>query len=150
MVKEGKRVAIPVSGWEFLLNYNGRVTAANMQTFVVPGGKTFMLFAPQFSHSVSRQGKKCEECHATKSVQTVEEGAINLTWLDNGKVEQTKGVIPVVEGVHYNTVYQDFQNGTWSPIANAQQPKVQFVNFGTPLTKEQLNKLHIPQRTVKK
>ncbi|MEJ2613586.1 MAG: hypothetical protein P8Z35_01385 [Ignavibacteriaceae bacterium] len=149
MVKEGKRVAIPVSGWEFLMNYNNKVTSANMQTFVAPGNKTFMIFAPQFSHSVSKEGKKCEDCHNTPNDKEIKKGVINLTWLDSNKVKQIYGVIPVVEGVQYNTVFQNFENGNWTPIANPQAPKVQYVGFGTPLTKAQLNKLLISQKSKK-
>ena len=147
MVKEGKRVAVPVTGWTFLMNSNGKVTSANMQTFVVPGNKTFLMFAPQFSHSVSKEGKKCEDCHANTNVEEVAKGTIDLTWLANSKVEQTKGVIPVVEGVQYNLVYQNFENGKWTPIENPLKPKIQYVGFGSPLTKEQLKKLMIPQKT---
>ena len=147
MVKEGKRVAIPVSGWEFLMNYNNKVTSANMQTFVAAGNKTFMIFAPQFSHSVSKKGKKCEECHNNANAQEIKKGTINLTWLDNNEVKQIYGVIPVVEGVQYNTVYQNFENGNWTPIADPQQPKVQYVGFGTPLMKAQLDKLLITQKS---
>ena len=150
MVNEGKRVAIPVSGWEFLMNYDGKVTSANMQTFVVPGNKTFMIFAPQFSHSVSKQGKKCEDCHNNSNVEKINNGTINLTWLENGKVEQVKDVIPVVDGVKYNTVYQNYSNGNWTPIENPPDPKVQYVSFGTPLTKEQLKRLTMPQKTKDK
>jgi hypothetical protein len=150
MVKEGKRVAVPVSGWEFLMNYNGKVTSANMQTFVVPGNKTFLMFAPQFSHSVSKEGKKCKECHATDNVQSVRKGTINLTWLENGKVKQTKGIVPIVDGVQYNSVYQNFEDGKWSPIAHPQAPKVQYVSFGRPLTKQQLHNLETPQKTESK
>ena len=147
MVREGKRVAVPVAGWEFLMNYNGKVTSANMQTFVVPGNKTFLMFAPQFSHSVSKEGKKCEECHNTANDKDVENGAINLTWLKNGIVEQTKGVIPVVDGVQYNSVFQNYEKGKWTPIANPQIPKVQYVGFGSPLTKDQLDKLMKTQKS---
>ncbi len=147
MVKENKRVAIPVSGWEFLMNYNNKVTSANMQTFVVSGNKTFMIFAPQFSHSVSKEGKKCEACHNTANDKEIKKGSINLTWLDSNKVKQINGVIPVVDGVQYNSVFQNFANGTWTPISDPQQPKVQYVNFGTPLSKEQLNKLLISQKS---
>ena len=149
MVKEGKRVAIPVSGWEFLMNYNGKVTAANMQTFVVPGNKTFMIFAPQYSHSVSKAGKKCEECHANSNVEKIGKGNIDLTWIENDKVEQVKGVIPVVEGVQYNSVFQDFKDGKWTPISNPEDPKVQYVGFGSPLSKEQLDNLLKVQKTKK-
>lgn len=147
MVKEGKRVAIPVSGWEFLMNYNGKVTSANMQTFVVSGNQTFLMFAPQYSHSVSKEGKKCEDCHANTNVEEIEKGTINLTWLENGKVENIKGVIPVVEGVNYNSVFQNFENGNWIPISNPLPPQIQYAGFGTPLTKVQLEKLMVIQKT---
>ena len=150
MVKEGKRVAVPVSGWEFLMNYNGKVTSANMQTFVVPGNKTFMIFAPQYSHSVSKVGKKCEDCHANSNVEKVNTGAIDLTWLVNDKLEQVKGVIPVVDGVQYNSVFQNYENGKWIPIENPESPKVQYVSFGSPLTKEQLNKLLTSRKSKRK
>ena len=149
MVKEGKRVAIPVSGWEFLMNYNNKVTSANMQTFVVPGNKTFMIFAPQFSHSVSKEGKKCEDCHNTANDKEINKGVFNLTWLDSNIVKQIYGMIPVVEGVQYNTVFQNFENGNWTPLAASQTPNVQYVGFGTPLTKVQLNKLLISQKSKK-
>ena len=67
LVKTGQRVSVPVSGWIFLMNGDGKVTSANMQTFVVPGKKTFLMFAPQFSHSVTKNGRRCEECHATEA-----------------------------------------------------------------------------------
>lgn len=147
MVKEGKRVAIPVSGWEFLMNYNGKVTSANMQTFVVPGNKTFLMFAPQFSHSVSKEGKKCEECHNTAIVKNVDKGTINLTWLVGEKVEQIKGVIPVVDGVQYNSIFQNYESGKWTVIKGPEKPKVQYTGFGSPLTKDQLNKLLKTQKS---
>jgi hypothetical protein len=147
MVSSGKRVSIPVAGWQFLMNYNGKVTSANTQTFIVSGNKTFLMFAPQYSHSVSKTGKRCEDCHANSNVKKVKKGAIELTWLENGKVEQSKGVIPVVDGVEYNSVYQNFSNGNWIPIHDPEAPKIQYVNFGTPLTKRQLNLLAMPQKT---
>lgn len=79
MIKEKKRVSQPVSGWKFLMNYNGKVTSANMQTFVAQGNKTLMIFAPQFSHSVKKEGDQCEDCHATENVKNVGDKEINLT-----------------------------------------------------------------------
>jgi len=145
MIKEKKRVSLPVSGWKFLMNYNGKVTSANMQTFVAPENKTFIMFAPQFSHSVKKEGDKCEECHATQNVKQVLKNKINLTWLEEGKIQQTKGAIPVVDGVQYNSVYQNYENGIWTPITNPATPKVQYVGFGSPLTREQLDELAIPK-----
>jgi hypothetical protein len=141
LVKEGKRVAIPVSGWVFLMNYAGKVTSASMQTFVVKGDRTFFMFAPHMSHSVMKEGRKCDGCHGTETVKNVQEGKVTLTWLEEGKVKNRKGVIPVVKGVDYQCVYQDRQDGKWVPIKNPPSPLYHDAAFGEPLSKEQLDRL---------
>jgi len=144
IINEKKRVDIKLSGWVFLMNYNGRVSSANMQTYVAPGNKTFMMFAPQNSHSIMKEGRKCGDCHATEIAKQVQNGKITLTWLENKEVRHVNGVIPVAEGTAYDCVYQDYQNGNWIPIQNPPAPKVQYAGYGTPLSKEQLKKLAIP------
>jgi hypothetical protein len=62
-------------------------------------------------------------------------------------LDNVKGVIPVVDGVKYNSVFENFENGSWTPISNPEYPMVQYVGFGTPLTKEQLSKLLILQNS---
>ncbi len=149
MLKENKRVSLPLHGWKFLMNSKGQVSSANMQTFVAPENKTFMMFAPQFSHSVMKEGSKCEECHGTKIDEQIQKGNLDLSWLEKGKEQNLKGVIPIVEGVRYNTVYHNYHEGKWTPIANPVEPKTQYVGYGTPLTKEQLKKLATPQKSAK-
>jgi len=144
IINERKRVDIKVSGWTFLMNYEGKVTSANTQTYVVPGNKTFIMFAPQNSHSVMKQGRKCGDCHGTDIVKRVQSGKVNLTWLENNELKNLKGVIPVVEGVDYDCVYQDYKNGKWIPIDNPSSPMVQYIGYGKPLSKEQLKKLAQP------
>ncbi|NWF51859.1 MAG: hypothetical protein HXY47_02125 [Nitrospirae bacterium] len=144
LLKEGKRVAIPLSGWVFLMNYNGKVTSANMQTFVVAENKTFLMFAPQNSHSIMKDGRKCDECHATDTVKKVREGKLSLTWFENNNLKNVKGVIPVVDGVIYESVYQNYQDGKWIPIDNPALPLIHYAAFGEPLSKEQLKKMSIP------
>jgi len=144
LIKEGKKVAIPLSGWVFLMNYNGKVTSANMQTFVVPDNKTFLMFAPQNSHSIMKEGRKCDDCHGTENVKRVREGKLSLIWLENGVVKNVKGVIPVVDGVIYDSTYQNYKDGKWIPIANPSSPVIHYAAFGEPLSKEQLKKLSMP------
>ncbi|MEW6001405.1 MAG: hypothetical protein AB1638_01955 [Nitrospirota bacterium] len=144
LVKEGKRVAIPLTDWVFLMNYNGKVTSANMQTFVVPDNKTFLMFAPANSHSIMKDGRKCGDCHGTEIVKQVQKGKISLTWLESGKLDHLKGVIPVVEGVTYESVYQNYQDGKWIPIENPPAPLLHYAGFGKPLSAEQLKKLAQP------
>jgi hypothetical protein len=141
LFKEGKRVAVPVFGWVFLMNYGGQVTSANMQTFVVPGNKTFLMFAPQHSHSIMKEGRKCDDCHGTETVRQIQKGRLSLTWLEKGEVKQVKGVIPVVDGVTYDAVYQNYREGKWIPIDNPPKPGLHYAGFGKPLTQEQLNRL---------
>lgn len=144
IVNEKKRVDIKLTDWVFLMNYNGKVTSANMQNFVASGDKTFLIFAPQNSHSIMRAGRKCSDCHATEIMKKVQEGKIRLTWFENGEVRNAKGVIPVVAGVTYDAVYQNYRDGKWIPIDNPVPPKLQYVGYGLPLTQEQLKKLAMP------
>jgi hypothetical protein len=142
--KEGKKVKIKLSGWLFLMNYNGKVTSANMQTHVAPENKTFLMFAPQNSHSIMKDGRKCNECHATEIVKQVQQGKIDLIWFAYNKLINLKGVIPVVDGVQYNSVYQQYKDGKWIPIENPPAPKIHYAAFGKPLTTNQLRKLSLP------
>jgi hypothetical protein len=141
LLKTGKRVAVPVSDWVFLMNYNGKVTSANMQTFVAPGNKTFLMFAPQFSHSVMECGRTCEECHATEAVAQANSGKVRLLWLDSSGVRHARGAIPVSSGAKYELVFQNHQDGKWSVIENPQEPPIHYAGYGTPLSGAQLEKL---------
>ena len=140
-IREGKRTAIPLSGWVFLMNYGGKVSSANMQNFVVKKDKTFFMFAPHMSHSVMKEGRKCDGCHGTIIMKDVQKGKVILTWFEKGKVKNLKGVIPVVKGVDYQCIYQDRKAGEWIPIENPSPPIYHYAAFGEPLSKEQLDKL---------
>lgn len=150
MVNEGKRIALPVSGWLFLMNRNGKVTSANMQSFVMKEGRTFLMFAPQHSHSIMKQGRECEECHASDNVKQLGKKAFTLTWLQDGKLQNTKGVIPVTDGITWNMVYQDREKGQWVLIKNPVAPKLQYASFGEPLTRSQMQSLARLQTNEKK
>jgi hypothetical protein len=146
LIKKGKRKAIPVSGWLFLINYRGQVTSGSMQTFVVKGRKTFLMFAPHMSHSVMKKGRSCDQCHGTATMKTAVKGKITLTWLKDKKVQNLKGVIPVVDSVDYKCVYQNFKAGKWHLIKNPAKPVRQYAAFGKPLTRAQLKALAKPQK----
>jgi hypothetical protein len=141
MVEKGVRKAMPVSGWMFLMNHAGKVTSASMQTFVAKGNKTFLMFAPHMSHSVMKKGRECDSCHGTETMKQAKKGTVKLTWLEDGKLANLKGVIPVVDAVDYQCVYHDLKDDKWVPITNPAKPLRQYVAFGKPLTKEQLEKL---------
>lgn len=141
LVEKGVRKAIPVSGWVFLMNYDSKVTSASMQTFVTGRDKTFLMFAPHMSHSITPAGRGCEDCHASDNAKRVQAGGIDLTWLESGQVANRKGVIPVVDGVDYRCVYQHLVDDRWVPIDRPLPPLVQYAAFGKPLTRQQLDKL---------
>ena len=141
LLKTDKRVAVPVSGWVFLMNSNGKVTSANMQTFVAQGNRTFLMFAPQFSHSVMKNGRTCEECHATEAVAQARSGNVRLLWLDSSGVRHARGAIPVPSGAKYELVFQNHQDGKWSVIENSPEPPIHYAGYGTPLSGAQLEKL---------
>ncbi len=147
LVDKQKRVDIKLSNWLFLMNYNGKVTSANMQNFVVPdneGFKTFILFAPQNSHSIMKEGRKCNGCHGTDIVKEIQKGKITITWVEDGETKNINGVIPVVDDVEYETVYQDYKDGKWIVIKNSPKAMLQYAGYGSPLTPEQLRKMAIP------
>jgi hypothetical protein len=145
LVEKGVRKAIPVSGWMFLMNYQGKVTSASMQTFVTGGNKTFLMFAPHMSHSVMKEGRACETCHNTDNVRKAVDGKVKLLWLKEGKVANLKGVIPVAARVDYPCVYQNYVDEKWIPIDNPLPPIVQYAAFGEPLSAEQLRKMAMQQ-----
>jgi len=148
MVEEGKRKAIPVSGWVFLMNYEDKVTSASMQTFVVGKDKTFLIFAPHMSHAVMKEGRHCEGCHATDIMKRLNEGSLVLTDIKAGEVVNTKGVIPVVDKVDYRCVYLDRnEEGEWVPIDHPADPIRQYVAFGEPLTPDQVEKMSEKQKS---
>jgi hypothetical protein len=141
LVEKGKRKAIPVSGWVFLINYKDKVTSGSMQTFVTKGNKTFLMFAPHMGHAVTKEGRACDACHGIETMKDAQQGKIRLLWLEDGKVMNRKGVIPVVDEVDYECVYQDLKDDNWVPIENPLEPVRHYAAFGKPLTKEQLAKL---------
>ncbi len=144
LIKKKKKIAIPLFGWSFLVNYRGKVVSGNIQTFVVGKNRTFLVIAPYFSHYITKKGKMCSECHGTKIVKDIQKNnSLTITWIENGKLNNIKGMVPIVEGVKYKNAFMRYKNGKWIPIKNPKEPLVQFAGFGKPLTKEQLKKLAI-------
>jgi hypothetical protein len=94
------------------------------------------------SHAIMKEGRKCDGCHGIETAKkAAKEKKLRLTWLEDGKVKNLKGVIPVVKGVEYECVYQDLRDGKWVPLKNPAKPVEQSAAFGQPLTKDQLEAL---------
>ncbi|MGB7062533.1 MAG: hypothetical protein WBF13_09320, partial [Candidatus Zixiibacteriota bacterium] len=138
-VKEGKKISIPTTDWVFLINYDGKVTSGNFQSLAYQG-RTFVTYAPHFSHSIMKEGRVCSECHGTKIAKRLAKKKQKLTWYEKGELQSVKGVIPVVDG-KLDLLFLDRKDGEWIPLKNAPSPVVQYSGYGTPLSDEQLKKL---------
>lgn len=139
-IKEGKDVQIELSGMFFLVNHDGKVTLANFLTCVYKN-RAMITLAPTFSHSITREGRKCRDCHGTKIVRAVVSNSLVPAWWENGEVKNLQGVIPVLEGMKWNVPYLNYESGKWVLIANPAEPLLNYSGFCTPLTREQLAEL---------
>ncbi|WP_456478305.1 hypothetical protein [Geoglobus ahangari] len=150
-----KRPYGPISGFKFLINFNGKVTTATLMA-VQYENSTFYVIAPFYSHTVTKD-IECSDCHGNEALKEYDEnGKIVITaWNSTaGKLEWRKGVIPVVPD--WSTAFQfdfltytgntsdpfkPFDTGNWTFLKHGAD-KTQML-FGEPLTEEQLDKLRM-------
>jgi hypothetical protein len=101
---------------------------------------TIALFAV-FRSNADQKPVEEGSCFYLRSLINAPKGALTLTWLEHGNVVNLKGAIPVVDQVDYRCVYQNLIDGQWIPIENPDKPLRQYVAYGQPLSKEQLETL---------
>jgi hypothetical protein len=133
-------VSIKRDGLAFLVNHGGRVTLANVLTFVYKNG-TAITVAPLYAHKITRQGRTCAECHGTQNAVGVAAGTFVLSRFERGELTTAAGVIPVVDPAAWKLAFLGREGGKWVPLANPQPPIIAFSGFSSPLTKEQLASL---------
>jgi hypothetical protein len=143
-VKENKSVSLPLENVLFMVNAGGKVTLATCLSFVYQN-KTMIEFSPSFSHLVTGDGRKCEECHATQIIQNMAEKKFILAKFENGKLINVKGIVPVLEHVKWNIPFLNYDGGQWVPIPNPAEPIIQYSGYCTPLTADQFQKLRKAQ-----
>ena len=144
-LKGGKDASIERRGLFFLVNHDGKVTLANVLSYVYGKG-TMITVAPYFPHSVTRQGRACDACHASAIVAEVKAGTlVPFMWKD-GEASSVRGVIPVVEGMKWNLAFLGRDGDRWVPLADPAEPLVNFSGYCTPLSREQLARLERAQR----
>lgn len=138
-----KRAFGQFTDWTFLINREGKVHPANIQSLTYQG-RSFVAFAPFYAHSISRMGRECAECHESSAfLQCEQEGAIDVVRWDvaQGKLVPIQGVIPVVPD--YETAlrfeFADYVNGWWQYLKSGADGM--HMLFGTPLTPEQMTGL---------
>ncbi len=136
--------------WTFLLNYNGKVHAGIIMTITYQGN-TFLAIAPYTSHTITPQGRTCDDCHGSDAVNQYKQNhMINAVWwnADSGKLENLKGVIPIP--YDYNTSLKFAFVKCVSGCDNPETAQWEFLKngadaiqmlYGTPLTAEQMQNL---------
>ena len=142
--KAKKDNQISLKGLLFLVNHDGRVTTANILSFV-SGKKTMITLAPTFTHSIKREGRSCADCHGTTIVKQLAADSLVPAKLEDGKITSLVGVVPVADGMTWRLPFLDRAGDSWIPLAGAEPPLVHFSGNCTPLTKEQLARLIEPR-----
>jgi hypothetical protein len=140
-----KDVQIPVENMYFLVNHNGKVKLANVLTYVYKN-KTMITIAPTFGHTITKKAKKCEECHATKIVQDIKKNKFKMARWEKGKLKNTEGVIPVLDGMKWDLVFLDRIDTSWVPLENPVEPLMNYSGYCMPITQVQFGKLTIEQK----
>jgi len=135
-VKDGKSRSLPLKGLLFLVNHDGRVTVANLLSYVYRS-RTMITLAPTFPHSIRRTGRACGECHGTRIVAEIVAGTFTPAWWEHGQVRNATGVVPVLEGMKWNVPFLNLEGGTWVPIADPPEPLLNYSGSCAPLTREQ-------------
>lgn len=135
-----KGTFFPMKDWMLLINYNGKVTSGSVMSLVYQN-KKFIAYVPYYTHSVSAEGRSCDECHQNEAVRRMQRGEkVPVVDFKNGKVVPWKGVVPVVPE-KLDWIFLNKTKEGWKPVPNKEKPKVQFAAYGTPLTAEQLQKM---------
>ena len=141
-LKTGSRKGnfVPIKDWQLLINYEGQVTTGNAMTLVYRN-KKFIAYVPYHTHSVSSEGRKCNDCHLNPAVVRIQQGQkVPVVDFKNGQLITWKGVVPVIAG-KLDWVFLNKTEKGWKPVSTDEEPKVQFAAYGSPLTKEQFEKL---------
>lgn len=132
--------------WLFLVNRDGKVHAANLQTLNY-GNSTFVALAPFYSHTIARSARTCSDCHGNAAMTDwVADSVIDVvTWdAGQGKLTHVNGVIPVppnyLTGLRFDFVDLDQPGGTVWSFLKTGADTIQIL-FAEPLTAQQMDKL---------
>ena len=139
--RKGNFLALPAN--VFLINYNGKVTTANVQT-LVHNGEKFITYAPYFTHAVQKQARGCSECHGTDLVKQLKKGKhVAAMEFKDGKFVPQQCVVPIVAD-QLDWPFLTRSGDKWVVLKNDKPVHVQHACYGTPLTKGQIKKMAMP------
>lgn len=141
---------------------DNKIFPASFQSlyYHTPDGKdtTFYTIAPYFSHSITRHGRTCSDCHDNANVQAYNtNGELWIAQWDNsqGALNVSSGVLPIppdwqtslkLDFLDYTGVIDtSYTNPSAWTFIKSGADVTQNMGYILPLTAEQMNKLSTPQ-----
>ena len=140
-IKDKKSAKIPLNNVIFLINKDDKVSIANVLTYVYDN-KTMITAGPTYSHSIVKEGRKCEECHNSQIVKDIKENKFTPVYQESGGFKNVEGVIPLYDILKWKMNFYNYENGNWIKIDDPGTPLINY-SFCSPLTKEQFDKLQV-------
>lgn len=149
-LKVKKRVAgsnfFPAKSWTLLVNHEGKVTTGNAQT-LVGKGKKFVAYVPYFTHSIVKEGKKCNDCHNNEAAARMLEGnPVEMATFAGGKLTSYTGVVPFVPDLLKWPWLDHDAEDKWTELKSDEKPIIQNAAYAEPLTEKQLKKLKLKMK----
>jgi hypothetical protein len=138
-----KSFAAKAKDFLLLVKYKGKVTSGTMQSLVGKNNEPFISYVPYFTHSIMREGRKCEQCHATEAVKTLAASKeFTPAVFKDGKLEFYKGIIPVIPEL-LNWPFLEKKGDAWVQFEPKTKPLVQMALYAEPFTPEDLKNLKV-------
>jgi hypothetical protein len=137
-----------IVNWMLLVNRNGKVHPANLQTLEYQG-ETFAAMAPFYSHTIAKNAVTgCGDCHGNANITALTSGDSTLVVMEQGPPDANGTTLVGVGGrvpvpfyydgkLLFDFVHYDSGTQTWSFVERG--PDGYQLLFGTPLTEAQLN-----------
>jgi hypothetical protein len=132
-----------------LVKYDGKITSGTIQTLVGVDDYPFVAYVPYFTHSVTKEGRKCESCHGTKTLQAMAKGeTFSPVTFKDGKLSFYDGVIPAVPD-KLSWTYLKKKDDNWVPFDPPAKPMVQMAVYSEPLSEQDLQMMSFKQTYMK-
>ncbi len=140
-----KSFTTKVKDFLLLVKYNGKITSGTLQTLVGKNNEPFICYVPYYTHSITKEARKCEECHGTKAATLLSAGKeFKPAVFKDGSLEFYNGVIPLVPDL-LKWPFLEKKNGKWVEFTPSQPPLIQLAVYAEPFSQEELDALVEPQ-----
>jgi len=140
-----KSFTTKVKDFLLLVKYKGKITSGTLQTLVGKNNEPFICYVPYFTHSITKNARKCQDCHATEASQTLAaEKPFRPAVVKNGTLEFYKGVIPLVPDL-LDWPFLEKKEGRWVEFIPDKAPLVQMAVYAEPFSQEELEALNEEQ-----